>query len=107
MQDTVVIYVPVALNAPMQVMLIGRLRLASAGQWRYQCLAVAVPLMIAVTMRLLVAGEMIHEQTAIQSSAERSVTTTASVALLAGPWLVSVAAFVGRRRKGASATSLP
>jgi hypothetical protein len=44
---------------------------------------------------------MIHERTANQSSAERSLTTTASVALLAGPWLVSVAAFVGRRRKGA------
>jgi hypothetical protein len=103
MPDQVFIYLIVALNALLHVMLIGRLKFPAGGKWKYQLFALGIPVFVMLTMRLLIAAGMIHVRVADQAPVERFLATAASVALLAGPWLVTLAAIVGRKRKGSDA----
>ncbi len=93
------IYVIVILNAACQAMLIWRLKFDTRSKLKYCCLAVAVPLLIAIIMRLLVAVGVIHAQLSEQAALERAVTSLASMLLIAGPFMVTIAAFVFRRRQ--------
>ena len=99
MPDELFIYLIVALNALLQVMLIGRLNLPAGARWKCPLAAVAIPVLIMLAMRLSIAGGMIHARVVDQSPVERFVTTAASVALLAGPVLVTLAALARKRRK--------
>jgi len=99
MPDQILIYLIVALNALCQLMLIWRQKLAPGLKWKYCCLAIAIPAMIMVSMRLFVAGGMIHGRVADQTVVERYITTVASILLLAGPWLVTFTTFFNRKRQ--------
>jgi hypothetical protein len=101
MSDHMVIYLIVALNAICQLMLIRRQKLARNLKFKFCCLAAAVPLVIMLSMRLLIAGGMIHEYVVEQSLIERSITKGASILLIAGPWLVTLAAILIRMRNRA------
>jgi hypothetical protein len=100
MPDEAFIYAIVALNALLQVLLIARLGLPARARRTCQLLAVAVPVLVVLAVRLSVAGGAIHGRVADQSTAERWVTTAASATLLAGPWLATLAAVLRRKRKG-------
>jgi hypothetical protein len=102
MPDEVFIYAIVALNALLQVLLIGRLGLPAGARWKYQLAAVALPGLVVLAMRLSIAGGMIHVRVADQSPAERWLTTAGSIALLAGPWLATLAAVFRRRKRNGS-----
>jgi hypothetical protein len=99
MPDDLLIYLIVALNALLQVMLIWRLKFPRGGKLKYQLLAVGIPLFVMLATRLLIAGGVIHGVVAEQSPAERFFTLAASAALLGGPWLVTLAAIFGRKRQ--------
>ena len=99
MHDELFIYLIVALNALLQVMLIRRLSFPAGGRWKYQSWAVGIPVIVMLGMRLAIMAGTIHGRVADQSSAERLFTTAASIVLIAGPWLVTVAAIVRNRRQ--------
>jgi len=101
MSDHVIIYLIVALNSCCQVMLIWRQKFPAGTRNRYCLCAVAIPLSMMVFMRLLVAGGMIHGRVADQTQLEHLVTTLSSMLLVAGPWFVTVAAIVNKRRRRA------
>jgi hypothetical protein len=100
MPDEAFIYLIVALNALLHVILIGRLKFPAGGRWKYQLFALGIPVFVMLTMRLLIAAGMIHVRVADQTPIERFFATAASVALLAGPWLATLAAAIARKRKG-------
>jgi hypothetical protein len=100
MPDEVFIYLIVVLNVAVQLMLIRSLDFPEGGKRRYYAFAVIVPALIILSMRLLIALDMLHNRVADQSAIERHVTTAASILLLAGPWLVTAAAIFDKRRKG-------
>jgi drug/metabolite transporter (DMT)-like permease len=93
------IYVIVVLNAACQVMLIWRLKFDNQSKWKYSCLAVAVPLVIAASMRLMVAMGIMHAHLSEQGVLERTATSLASILLIAGPFIVTVAALAFRRKR--------
>jgi len=99
MSDHVLIYLIVTLNALCQVMLIWRQKLETRTKWKYCCLAIAIPLFIMVSMRIFIANGTIPERVVDQSLIERYITKITSILLIAGPWLVTVAAIVSRRRQ--------
>ena len=100
MSELALIHLIVALNIVVQLMLIGRLGLPSRGKRKYYVLAVAIPVLVLVSMRLLVAGGIMHGRVADQPPAEQFITTAASILLLAGPCLVTLAAILDRKRSG-------
>jgi peptidoglycan biosynthesis protein MviN/MurJ (putative lipid II flippase) len=93
------IYVIVVLNAACQAMLIWRLKLDNYSKWKYCCLTFAVPLIIAMSMRLMVAMGALHVQLSEQAFLERTITSLASILLIAGPFMVTIAALVFRRKQ--------
>ncbi len=97
MSDHVLIYLIVILNTLCQVMLIWRQKRVGNTRWLFMGIAVAVPLLLVVIMRTLVAGGMIHGYVAEQSKTEHLVTTAMSIMLLAGPWLATTAAVLSNR----------
>ncbi|MBT0665666.1 hypothetical protein KI809_15255 [Geobacter pelophilus] len=99
MPDQILIYLIVALNAICQLMLIWRQKFAPGVKWRYCCLAIAIPVVIMVSMRLFIAGGLIHGRVADQTTFERYLTTIASILLLAGPWLVTITTLFTRKRQ--------
>jgi ABC-type Na+ efflux pump permease subunit len=101
MSDHVIIYLIVALNTGCQLMLVWRQKFPAGARNRYCLCAVAIPLFLMFSMRLLIAGGMIHVRVADQSHLEHFVTTVSSMLLVAGPWFVTVAAVVNKRRKRA------
>jgi hypothetical protein len=100
MSDQAFIYLIVALNALVQLMLIRSLNFPAGGKRKYYLSAIAIPALVMLSMRLLIAGGMIHERVADQSEIEQFITTAASVLLIAGPWLVTLAAILDKQRKG-------
>jgi hypothetical protein len=92
MSDQLLIYLIVALNVACQLMLIWRQRLSTLLQWKLISLAVAIPLFIMVTMRILIANGMIHGHISEQSFVEQAITKGMSLLLIAGPWFVTFAA---------------
>ena len=93
------IYLIVILNAACQAMLIWRLKFDKHLKWKYCSLAVAVPLLIAVSMRVMVAMGVMHVQLSEQTFLERTVTSMASILLIAGPFIVTIAAMAFRRKQ--------
>ena len=100
MSDQVFIYLIVALNTFVQLMLIGRLNFPAGGKRKYYLFAVAIPVLVMLSTRLLIANGMIHSRVADQSAIEQHITSAASILLMAGPWLVTLAAILDKRRKG-------
>jgi ABC-type multidrug transport system permease subunit len=105
MYDHILIYVIVSLNALCQLMLIWRQKRINNVRWLFMAIAVALPLLTAVIMRTLVACGAINGHVAEQSRTEHLVTSTMSMLLIAGPWLVTFAAvFTTRARKRTTIT---
>jgi hypothetical protein len=101
MSDHMAIYLIVTLNTICQIMLIRRQKLASTVKWKFCCLAAALPVVIMLSMRLVIASGTIHEYVAEQSLVEHYLTKGASILLIAGPWLVTLAAILIRMRNRA------
>ena len=101
MSDHVIIYLIVALNTSCQLMLIWRQKFPAGQRNRYCLCAVAIPVALMLSMRLLIACGMINVRVADQSHLEHFVTTVTSMLLVAGPWFVTVAAVITRRRQRA------
>ncbi len=99
MSDEVFIYLIVALNMLVQIMLIWRLKFPAGGKWKYCLSVVAIPALVMASVRLAVAGGMIHGRVAEQSTIERWITSAASIMLVAGPWLVTLAAILNKKRR--------
>ena len=98
MTDQVIIYLIVALNTFCQLMLVWRQKFPAGQRNRYCLCAVAIPLSLMLSMRLLVAGGLIHGRVADQSHLEHFITTVTSMLLVAGPWFVTIAAVIAKRR---------
>ena len=96
MSDPLFVYLIVALNAGLQAMLIGRLKLSPTTRRRHQIAAIAVPVFVMLATRLAIAGGLMHERVDAQSGAERWVTLAAGIVLLGGPVLVTLSALVAR-----------
>lgn len=107
MSDEMFIYLIVALNALIQIMVIWRLKFPTGGRGKYYLLAVAIPVFVIVSMRLLVASGMIHGRVADQTSMEQHVTTAAGILLIAGPWIATLAAFFDKKRNRAASSPQP
>jgi len=101
MSDHVIIYLIVALNTSCQLMLVWRQKFPAGQRNRYCLCAVAIPLFLMVSMRLLIAGGLIHGRVADQSHIEHFITALTSMLLVAGPWFVTIAAVVVKRRQRA------
>ena len=101
MSDDVVIYLIVALNTFVQGMLLWRLKFPAGGRWKYLAFAVGIPVLIMVSMRLAIAGGLIHGRVVDQSLVEQYVTAAASILLLVGPLFVTLAAIVSKKRRHA------
>lgn len=102
MYDHILIYLIVALNLSCQVMLIWRLKLEAKEKWKFISIAIAIPVLIMVTMRLLIFSGAIHGHVADQSLVEHYITKSSSVLLIAGPWLVTIAAIIAKMKTRAS-----
>ncbi len=99
MPDQLLIYAIVAFNIAVQLMLIRRLRFPPGGRrWYYTCSA-GIPLAVIAAMRLAVAAGWIEGRVAAQSGLEQFVTTAAGLVLMGGPWLVTLAAILDRKRR--------
>jgi hypothetical protein len=98
MTDEILIYLIVLLNLMCQLMLIWRQRLSALLQWKLISLAVAIPLVIMVTIRILIANGIIHGHISEQSLIEQSITKGTSILLIAGPWFVTFAAVMFKVR---------
>jgi len=107
MTDQLFIYLIVALNLTCQLMLIWRQKFTPAVRWKYISSAVAIPLVIMVSMRILIAGGMIHGHLSEQSSVEQYITKAMSILLIAGPWLVTIAAIMLKVRTRTALQSQP
>ncbi len=101
MSDEVLIYLIVALNVLVQLMLLRSLNFPAGERGKYYLFAIGIPLVLMLSMRLLIAGGMIPARVAEQSTVEQFVTLAASVLLIGGPWLVTLAAIVSKKRKRA------
>jgi hypothetical protein len=100
MSDLALIHLIVALNILVQLMLIGRLRFPSGGKRKYYVFAVAIPVLVLVSMRLLTASGLMQSRVAEQQPAEQFTTAAASILLIAGPWLATLAAILDKKRSG-------
>ena len=98
MADTIFIYLIVALNTCCQIMLIWRQKLPVGDKKKYIGLAVGIPVLIMVSMRLLIANGTIQGHVAEQSPVELFITRSASILLIAGPWFATIAAVIKNRR---------
>jgi hypothetical protein len=101
MSDQLLIYLIVALNVACQLMLIWRQRLSALLQWKLVSLAVAIPLIIMVMMRILIAIGVIHGHISEQSLFEQYITKGTSILLIAGPWFATFAAVMARMKNRA------
>ncbi len=99
MSDKVFIYLIVALNIFVQLMLIRSLNFPPGGRRKYYLLAVAIPVAIMLSMRLLIVAGVIHRRVADQSAIEQFMTNAASAILMAAPWLVTLFAIIDRKRR--------
>ena len=99
MSDELSIYLIVALNVFVQLMLIRSLRFPPGGKRKYYLLAIAIPVAVMLAMRLLIVAGAIHSRVADQSAAERILTSAAGIILMAAPWCVTTFAIVDRKRR--------
>jgi len=103
MSDELFIYAIVVLNVMVQLLLIARLKFPprSAGKWKYGLLAAAVPLIVVGAMRLLIKSGAMPAAVAEQSAAQHVVTLAASLVIVVGPWAVTLAAILDKKRRAA------
>ncbi len=97
MQDHILIYFIVALNALCQLILIWSLKKLGKHRVFFMAAAGLLPLTAALFMRGLVAAGFIHGRLVEQSQLEHIFTQTMGVLLVAGPWLVTITAILYRR----------
>jgi len=95
------VYLIVFLNAVCHAMLIWRLKIDKLAKWKFCGLSFGMPLLIMMTMRLMVGVGLLHGRVAEQGLIERSVTMLASMLLIAGPFLATVAAIMFSRKSRA------
>jgi hypothetical protein len=105
MNDHLWIYIVVVLNALLQVLLIRRLWFPPGRKSKFIAAALAIPVLVVLAMRLVVAAGWMPQQVAQQSALQRWVTLVASALLMLGPWLVTIAAVVDKKRRSALAVS--
>jgi hypothetical protein len=98
MYDYLFIYLIVAFNTLCQLMLIWRQKLDSGVKWKFCSFAIAIPVVMMVSMRILIASGAIHGHVAEQSLFEQYLTKSASILLIAGPWLVTLAAIKAKMK---------
>ena len=98
MYDQLFIYLIVALNTCCQLMLIWRQNFTVGEKRKYCVCAVAIPVLVMLSMRLLIASGMIHGRVAEQSLVEQYITKCTSILLIAGPWLVTITAILTKMR---------
>ena len=98
MADEIFLYLIVLLNTVVQLFLIRSLALAPAVKRKYLATAVAIPLGVMASMRLLVLAGIIEGSVAGQSFLERCVTDGAGIVIMGGPWLATLAAVIARYR---------
>jgi hypothetical protein len=99
MPDELLTYTIVALNLLVQLMLIRRLSFPPGARRIYFLAAVAIPVFLMVAMRALIAGGLIQHRVVEQSAFEQYVTAAASILLIAGPCLATLAALLDRKRR--------
>jgi hypothetical protein len=99
MPDHVLIYLIVLLNAFCQLMLIWSQKRMGTTRWFFMVFAVLIPLLAAVAMRALVAYGVINGHIAKQSRTEHLITNAMSILLIAGPWIMTLAAVLFNRSK--------
>lgn len=99
MSDELSIYLIVALNIGVQLMLIRSLRFPPGGKKKYYLFAVGIPVAIMLSMRLLIAAGLIHNRVVDQSTVEHIFTSTAAIVLMASPWFVTLFAVVDPERR--------
>ena len=73
MPDELFIYVVVALNILVQLMLIHSFRFPPGGRRKYYFLAVGIPIAIMLSMRLLIVAGAIQNRVADQSTIEQNM----------------------------------
>ena len=106
MTDEVFIYAIVVLNVMVQLMLITRLKFPAGGTWtqgkrKYVLLAIALPFAVIGAMRLLIWSGAMPAAVAEQSLLQRGLTIVASLAIVVGPWGVTLAAILDKKRRAA------
>src|SRR5262249_26856172 len=106
MNDHLWIYIVVVLNALLQVLLIRRLWFPPRRRSKFILAALAIPLLLAVGMRRVAAAGWMPQQVCEQSELERGVTLVASALVMLGPWLVTIAAVVDKKRRAALAAAV-
>ena len=99
MQDHILIYVIVALNALCQLILIWSLKKLGKQRVFFMAAAGLLPLLTALFMRGLVATGLIHGHLVEQSQLEHVFTQAMGILLVAGPWLATAAAVLFRRNR--------
>jgi len=99
MSDPLFIYLIVALNIGVQLMLIRSLRFPPGARRKFYWLALGIPLSIMAIMRLLIAVGAINNRMAEQSVAEAAITAAAGIIMMAGPWFVTLFAIVNPARR--------
>lgn len=97
MSDHILIYLIVLLNALCQIMLIWRLKHIGRSKSVFLFCAVLIPIVAALSMRLLVAKGIIHGHLNEQSRLEHLVTQAMSMLLISGPWLVTISAILSNK----------
>jgi hypothetical protein len=101
MSDYVFIYLIVALNTTCQLMLIWRQKLEANERRKFFCLAIAIPVVMMVSMRLLIAGGVLPGHVSEQSLVEQYFTKSMSILLIAGPWFVTFASIMVKMKNRA------
>ncbi len=96
MSDHLLIYFIVILNCMAQILLIRRLKLSNRDKYLFYGYAAGIPLLLAVTMRLLIAGSLFHAHVVDQSPLEHVITTITGSLLIIGPWMVTLSALLMR-----------
>ena len=99
MQDQLFIYLIVALNIGVQLMLIRSLRFPPGARNKFYWLALGIPLLIMLLMRVLVALGVIGSRTAEQSVPEAAITAAAGIIMMAAPWFVTLFAVINPARQ--------
>ena len=99
MPDQLLIYVIVAFNVFVQMMLIRRLKFPPGGKRWFYALCAGIPVAVIAVMRIVVWAGAIEGRVADQSGMERFVTTLAGIVLMGAPWVVTVAAILDRKRR--------
>jgi hypothetical protein len=99
MNNDLLIYSIIGLNVLVQLALITRLRFPPGMKWKYALAAVAIPVLVMLGIRALVAAGLLHQHLAEQSALEQGITTLSSLTLVLGPIGATLAAILSKKRR--------